>query len=727
MAAAGTLAAPQSTTTEELPRQKPAPANITSGNRIDEHDADYARLHAATVARLQASIRRYVRDLRSSGHDARKQMAAAQSFVQRHTRLLREAYAAGWREGLRDYYDGGVSARGGKLPHDISTVPDDRQMGKRLSFYAPSVAKMAAEGLRALHASHLQQQQAAATAKLSESILLYSPDQQRDSHGKWTYEGRVKRVGELKGKIAAHQAKINALKGVKSKEATAERAEHRAAIKGHRAEIAEHRAAMKEEKEAPKRKAEELKAAAQKRLDEAKARKTTAEHEYAAAEKAAAEKATKNAAEITRLYGEHSRAQREADRTREAAEEAILEERARANGEAAKSATAKKLYQKMLAAEQPMKDARRAHEEAAARLKESDAKWQELKQRYMPNWITPAWHDQLMKSQPDYKAAYREYSKDMSAEYKAKLALWRKEATYKGAREKLAGKIKDADIHAHPLHAPARAALAAVTAQLGEATGSTALRAAQLARAKAQNELNDAELAFKFPAWKYTLHSAPINPARYTDPQQWPNDVLARAMAAGQGNKDVHKGDLALLELQRAQGFDAKPDIISEAELEMHVKAGEVQLWRGDSKISHTDNLMAGDYHAGLGIRGNGTYTQQHEYQGKATAMSYAKDHSDGVIMRMTVKKGARVIDYADLKAQAKAAATKADEAVKAAQASGDKAALKTARTLKWLATSDSSRFAVALGYDAVRILPQGQWIILNRTAIRISHQIRDK
>jgi len=101
--------------------------------------------------------------------------------------------------------------------------------------------------------------------------------------------------------------------------------------------------------------------------------------------------------------------------------------------------------------------------------------------------------------------------------------------------------------------------------------------------------------------------------------------------------------------------------------------------------------------------------------------------------MRMSVKKDARVIEYDHLKELAHQAVEHAQSQEKAAQARGDKAGVERARTLNWLALgnteSGNSRYAVALGYDAINVNTsrslKGQWIILNRTALRISHQVR--
>lgn len=178
MAAAGTL----------------APAQPTA-NRITEDDADYKRLHAATVRRLTSSVRLFVRELRRAP-DALGRNAAAQRFVQRHTALLRDAYTAGWRVGTGHYF-APISRRG--VPH---VPPTDAQMGRQLAFYAPSVAKMAAEALGVFnHTSQASTATPAPSHALTEVVKLYSPDQLRVK-GKFAFEGGARHDQRL---ISKHQ------------------------------------------------------------------------------------------------------------------------------------------------------------------------------------------------------------------------------------------------------------------------------------------------------------------------------------------------------------------------------------------------------------------------------------------------------------------------------------------------------------------------------------------
>src|SRR5258707_923481 len=112
--------------------------------RLSHDDADYTRLHAATVRRLTRSVRLLVSDLRRAGSDDGERAHAATAFIHRHHDLLARAYEDAHTEGLRDYW-GGVSLkqRGHPMP-----PPSIDRVKQRLAYYAVvSCAKMAHEAL----------------------------------------------------------------------------------------------------------------------------------------------------------------------------------------------------------------------------------------------------------------------------------------------------------------------------------------------------------------------------------------------------------------------------------------------------------------------------------------------------------------------------------------------------------------------------------------------------
>lgn len=133
LAAAVQQAQPQPVDTSDQPDMR----------RITEHDPDVARLKTRTVRRLTRSIRQFVRDLKSGMQPGEAQSA----FIHRHTALMRSAYLAAHKAGQRDYY-GAVS----RVPGRWATLePDNATIGRRMAFYAPSVAKMAYEAVQAFN------------------------------------------------------------------------------------------------------------------------------------------------------------------------------------------------------------------------------------------------------------------------------------------------------------------------------------------------------------------------------------------------------------------------------------------------------------------------------------------------------------------------------------------------------------------------------------------------
>jgi hypothetical protein len=116
-------------------------ATLTDTRRITEHDPAFLTLHAQTVAELRHSIDAYAQELQHA-----TTLPSPHAFLTRHTAILTQAYVTGHAEGATAY------------PAHQGAAPDPSRMHRTLSFYVPSVAKMAAEGLRAWQAEHGQVQ-----------------------------------------------------------------------------------------------------------------------------------------------------------------------------------------------------------------------------------------------------------------------------------------------------------------------------------------------------------------------------------------------------------------------------------------------------------------------------------------------------------------------------------------------------------------------------------------
>lgn len=186
--------------------------------------------------------------------------------------------------------------------------------------------------------------------------------------------------------------------------------------------------------------------------------------------------------------------------------------------------------------------------------------------------------------------------------------------------------------------------------------------------------------------------------------------------------------DLILKKILSDQGFDQLPHVISTEEMDLFVKKGEKEVFRGvvarnPEKISApemVEQLKRGELYAGKGNRGNGLYVASGKTMdgenAKETARYYAI-HGDGhsavetvnektsAVIRMSIKKGARTISYEKLKTMMQ----------------GDK--LANNFDYKNL-FKDPGRYAAMKGYDV--IIPEksrGEMVILNRTVLRIQEE----
>jgi hypothetical protein len=120
-------------------------ATLPDLRRITESDPDVQHVHQRTLRQLGASADAFVADLRGGeAADARTR------FIHRHVDILYAGYVAAHHEGQRDYWQG-VSRR-----RHVPVDPPHSQVQQRMAFFAPSVARMAAEGLSAASAAQRQ-------------------------------------------------------------------------------------------------------------------------------------------------------------------------------------------------------------------------------------------------------------------------------------------------------------------------------------------------------------------------------------------------------------------------------------------------------------------------------------------------------------------------------------------------------------------------------------------
>jgi hypothetical protein len=161
--------------------------------------------------------------------------------------------------------------------------------------------------------------------------------------------------------------------------------------------------------------------------------------------------------------------------------------------------------------------------------------------------------------------------------------------------------------------------------------------------------------------------------------------------------------------LIREQGFDGPPQIMTPAELDLYVRTGEVELFRGVSAARHAEQLRTGDFYAGQGAMGGGIYDFGGP-EGLQRATEYAQDPGS-VVIRMALKAGARIADLHTIEAAMQRAR---DEAI----------ARGLHRRPRWatilVETQVPSIYACYLGYDGMVDEQNDVWLIFNRTALRV-------
>lgn len=218
-------------------------------------------------------------------------------------------------------------------------------------------------------------------------------------------------------------------------------------------------------------------------------------------------------------------------------------------------------------------------------------------------------------------------------------------------------------------------------------------------------------------------------------------------------------GDEGLAKLAALNGFNGKPKIVDDAEIDRQVAAGAVEMFRGvkdrnrgdGSSRKFADQFMHGDYYAGYGTLGNGTYAAridrgrlyalEQEFkdeprnpdgsfrdrlaqrmwdrdmariQNNAYSTASGYTGAAGTMMRMTLDPKAKIVPFDQLKEEMIAFTT---EKVKAG-----------ASPREMLMYSDPGRFATVKGYDAVDVskLAPGEILILNRSMLNVSSKTTD-
>ncbi len=276
-----------------------------------------------------------------------------------------------------------------------------------------------------------------------------------------------------------------------------------------------------------------------------------------------------------------------------------------------------------------------------------------------------------------------------------------------------------------------------------------AAKAARDAAERLEDELKAAIKATRSAMLEAAAREARLNPREGAyqaprhqgSPGEWLETPDGRAFAAKWTATEGDRGydwkhytwdeggqDRALADLYRSQGMDGLPELVDADTLDA---VPTPILWRGMQAHRGEDyyrDLAVGDYYAGLGIYGNGTYTAQgalgrrladHD-EARGVASGYGGGAGYGQLAAMKLRPDARVV-HADELERMMTEDLAAWRATPAYQRMGELERSRLEEALFY----DQGRYAAARGIDAY-VLPSrttgvtDYTVVLNRTALML-------
>jgi hypothetical protein len=218
---------------------------------------------------------------------------------------------------------------------------------------------------------------------------------------------------------------------------------------------------------------------------------------------------------------------------------------------------------------------------------------------------------------------------------------------------------------------------------------------------------------------------------RYSSFDEFPPDVRERYGPGGYNDFNSRLGDQKLSTLTDAQGFNARPQVVSDAELSRFVKRGEMEFYRGVSKQAYADSWLTGNtIRHGSGYYGNGTYTAVGrgikptglaQMQGRvamnASQVAETFAYNEGVVMRGTLRSNARVLEVAGKGTEVPELNSVFSNLTKVEREMDSLTHVAAARGYDAVLIKGAERIGLEVGGD--------QLIILNRGAVRMSSAIK--
>jgi len=206
-------------------------------------------------------------------------------------------------------------------------------------------------------------------------------------------------------------------------------------------------------------------------------------------------------------------------------------------------------------------------------------------------------------------------------------------------------------------------------------------------------------------------------------------------------------GDEYLNAVQREQGFDGLPTVVTEDELGALIASGDaIGMYRGEAEAAYAEQWRTGGLYSGEGNYGSGTYAAEDIETAREYAWGTGEAASEsGQVMHIGLRSDARIADASVLEA-AREAALKAelapiyaerDKALAAATTANQRGRIEAFYNNQANALLDKPRLrdsgvqAALQGYDAIRASARAyvggehlEWtyyVILNRTACYVS------
>jgi hypothetical protein len=220
------------------------------------------------------------------------------------------------------------------------------------------------------------------------------------------------------------------------------------------------------------------------------------------------------------------------------------------------------------------------------------------------------------------------------------------------------------------------------------------------------------------------------------------SNTLNRILTKQTGQESFSlSGDEYLHSLANELGYDSLPTVVSKQEMDAIVSNGHLELFRGVMDKKYAESFLHGEYFAGTGIQGNGTYTA-YGANGLKIATSYGQESIGGKVIRMALDKEAKVIKSDILAQEMKSHISQLENELKDKTASlmnelntiGDintypnrvKSTyaeideLKKEFGIKRMLLNEPGRFATLQGYDAIDVDGLKYMIVLNRKALYV-------